>query len=358
MSAGKKVVHRRKRRPSLRHLAEKVGVSHTAVARALRNDPNLSEALRKRIHEVARREGYLASDVTQGLITGWTGTIGVILPRIAGPFVSDIAESISRTLWEDGTVPLVLCSEHDVTREEQMLEALAKKRASGVIIMPCREDRDESHFIHLLDQHTPIVALDSPIPQIKAPLVTTDSELGATQATQHLIEQGHRQIVHLGVALDNDLADRRRESAYERVMREAGLTPRVIHTPQRRFAMDEVLPVLEEYFATAQGSKTTAVFAFTDAHAFCVYQYAQRHGLTIGKDLAVVGFSNSYAVTNNSPDSFSILQPGLTTVEQYPNRLGQAAVDVLRKMVNSKPVPQQTVIAPKLIVRESSTGKK
>jgi len=355
MSPGKKkVVQQRKRRPGLRYLAEKVGVSHTAVARALQNDPKLSEALRKRIHEVARREGYFTSDIAQGLITGWTGTIGVVFPRIVSPFVSDITEGIVESLWEDETIPLMLSSEHDVAREEKMLEALARKRVGGVIIMPCREDRDESHFIHLLDQHTPIVVLDTQIPQINAPLVTTDNQLGAKLATEHLIELGHRHIVHMGAPLDNKLADRRREKGYAQAMREAGLKPSVINSPGRRPGIQDVVDILDDFFTTPQGRKTTAIFAFNDPHAICIYHYARRQGRKIGQDLAVVGFSNAFVFPKGLPDETSVLQPTLSTVEQYPKRLGQTAVEVLRNMVANKPVPPQTLIEPKLIIRESS----
>lgn len=356
--SGKNVVHQRKRRPSLRQLAEKIGVSHTAVARALRNDPVLSANLRERIHQVAKEEGYFASDTTQGLITGWTGMIGVVLPRLATPYVSDIAEGITDALWEDGTVPLILCSQHDVGREEKMLETLARKRVSGAIVMPCREDRDASHFIHLLHQHTPIIAIDTAIPQIDAPVVTTDNDFGATQVTQHLIDEGHQHIVHLGSPSDNKSADRGRALAYEKTMRKAGLDPHVIDTPLRRYTNDDIVPLIEEYFATPHGRKTTAVFAFSDPLALCVYHFAHKRGLTIGRDLAVAGFGNVYMFPKGLPSATSILNPTLTSVEQYPNRLGETAVQVLRKMVKGDGVPPRTLIKPKLCIGASSVGCK
>src|SRR5690606_24422370 len=108
------------RRPSLRKLAKKLGISHTAVARALRDDPGLSAALRKRVQHAAREEGYHRSDVGKSLITGWSGTIGVIMPRLISPFVSTLASGIADALWDDDVMPLMLCSQLDVKREEKM----------------------------------------------------------------------------------------------------------------------------------------------------------------------------------------------------------------------------------------------
>lgn len=348
------LIHQPTRRPSLRDLAEKIGVSHTAVARALRNDPGLSDALRKRVHRVARQEGYLFSDVTQSLITGWSGTIGVIVPRLLSPFVSSVVTGISDMLWQDRTIPLVLCSEMDPLREEQMLETLATKRASGLIIMPCRADRDKNHFVHLLKQHTPIVALDDHMSNVQAPLVASNDILGGELVTKHLLDKGHEHIVHFGVSDENGATNRHREKAYEKVMREAGLQPHVVNLPHRRLQVEEVLPVIESYFDTAMGRKTTAVFAFNDVAALCFYAFARQRGIKIGQDLAIVGYGNGRTLQQGAPDPIDFLQPTLSSVEQHPEQWGRTAVGILRRMVAGEPVPQETYIDPELIVRDSS----
>lgn len=343
-----------KRRPSLRELAKKIGVSHTAVAMALRDDPDTSVELRKRVQQIAREEGYLASDVTQSLITGWSGTIGVVVPSLFSPFINALVTGITDALWEDRNIPFVLCSELDLHREKEMLTALATKRASGVILMPCREDRGTHHFIHLLKQHTPIVAVNNPIPNTPIPLVASDDELGARHATRHLVEQGHRHIVHLASVLDNKASDRRREQGYRQVMQEAGLKPVVAHAPARRINLDEMLPVLEQFFDSPAGRRITAVFAFNDQMAYCVYVYAQRRGLVIGKDLALVGFGNVRAAIVGASDAVDVLNPSLSTVDQHPARWGRLAVDMLKAIAAGKPVPRQTFVEPELIVRDSS----
>lgn len=347
------LVHQPKRRPSLRDLAEKIGVSHTAVARALRNDPGLSDDLRKRVHRVAREEGYLFSDVTQGLITGWTGTIGVIVPRLVSPFISPLVAGISDALWQDRTIPLVLCSELDPKREEQMLETLATKRASGLIIMPCRADRHKDHFVHLIKQHTPIVALDNRMPNVQAPLVASNDDRGGELVTRHLLERGHRHIIHLGASEDLGRVDQQREYAYERVMREAGLQPRVVRLPHRRLLAEDIMNTLREWFSTTEGAKTTAVFAFNDSSAVSVYTFARERGMRIGRDLAVVGYGNARSVVSG-PELFDLISPTMSSVEQHPNQWGTTAVDILRRMVAGEPVEQETLIEPELIVRESS----
>jgi len=346
------VLHRPKRRPSMRDLAAKIGVSHTAVARALHGEEGLSEPLRKRILRVARQEGYVISDVTQSLLSGQTGTVGVVVPRLASPFIDVLVSGIADALWEHGMVPLMLNSQLDPAREEAMLEMLSSKRVDALIIMPSLADRDEDHFVHLLKQHTPIVALDNAIGSVDAPLVGSDDQRGGEAATRHLIGLGHKRIAHIGMAREVGEAGMSRERGYEQAMRDAGLEPRVTYMPQRRLLAEEVEPVLEAWF-DAEADKTTAIFAFNDVMALCLYSAARRRGIRIGEDLAIVGYGNSRSTFGTVPDAMDLLQPTLTSVEQHPERWGHTAVDIVRRMAAGEPVAQQTLIEPELIIRAS-----
>ena len=353
-SSKKMLVHQPQRRPSLRDLAKKIGVSHTAVAMALRNEPGCSPDLRERIKRIAVDEGYIVSDVTQNLISGGSSTIGIIVPSLYSPFINALVTGISDALWEKQLIPFVLCSELDLVREQQMLKALATKRVGGVIIMPSREDRGENHFVQLLKQHTPIVAVNNLLPNAHIPMVASDDILGGRLATDHLIARGHKHIVHFSPVLDNVNTDCRREEGYVRSMKKAGLKPEIACVSGRRVNLDETLLALETYFATARGRKTTAVFATNDQMAYCVYVYAQRHGLEIGKDLALVGYGNVRAAIVSAADAVDVLHPSLSTIEQHPTQWGKAAVQMLSRISSGQPVAQETMVEPTLIIRGSS----
>lgn len=351
----KLITQKRKRRPGLHALAKKIGVSHTAVAMALHDDPRISESLRKRVQEVAREEGYVNSTLAQSLVSGWTGLIGVVVPNVVSTFMARMIQGIIEELWHDGSMPLVLCSDLDVDREKRALEAIASKRANGVIISPCLEDRGEDHFVKLLSQHTPIVTVGHPLPRMDVPVVGSDDELGAELATRHLIEQGHRHIAHLGAPIDSEQADLRREIAYKRVMKEAGFEPCMLRVPSRRMDADELMAVIAAFFDSARGRQTTAIFAFNDASAYAVYAYARDHGIRIGQDLALIGFGNTQVVPLNATTSLNIIYPRLSTVEQHPKKTGQTAVEVLKRMIDGKSVERSTLIKPELLVRESTS---
>lgn len=342
------------RRPGLRALARKLGVSHTAVARAMRNDSRLSQALRQRVQAVAREEGYVASDVTQTLLTGWSGMIGVVIPSLTSPFVGALVNSISRQLWEEEMIPLVLCSDLDSDREEVMLHTLARKQVGGVIIMPSREDRREAQMIELLRQHTPIVALDSPMPRIATPLVSSDDVQGVQLIMRHLLSQGHRHIVHLGVSHDNPRVDLRREQTYTQAMCDKDLKPIILSSPSRQLDREELTQMVYQFLRTPRGKKTTAFFAFNDAAAYCIYAAARLAGITPGKDLAIVGYGNDGGKSTRTPRASDLLEPPLTSVDQFPHQMGLAAVEVLQQLIAGKKAPAQTLLKPQLHIRASS----
>lgn len=346
----------RPRPPSLRDLATKLGVSHTAVARGLRGDPGISPVLRRRIQEVARHHGYVVSDLTQALITGQSDTVGVVVPTLRSSFVSELADHLVQALWESKLLPFVLCSELNLETEEQMLRRLAAKRVDGVVMMPSREDPGRDHFAQLLDQHTPIIALNNPLPELNLPLVSSDDALGARWVTEHLIEQGHRHILHLGSALDSPHADRRREEGYIDAMHRAGLRPRIVHSPKRLPAMSELEALLADYLESGAGADVTAIFCFNDNLALSAYRYAARRGLRIGRDLAVAGFGNVRGTPAPIPDPVDLIEPPLTTVEQRPAIMARQAVHAMRQLVQGKTVPKRIMVKPELILRESTTG--
>lgn len=339
----------RRRRPSLRDVGKLVGVSHTAVAMALRDDPRLSEDLRKRIREVARREGYVVSDIVQSMVSGWSGTVGVVIPSLHSSFIAEMVHAVTESLWEHMAIPMVLCSGLDIGSEERMLGAMARKRVGGIIIMPVPGKRAKDSCLALLKEHTPIVAIDSPLPDIDAPLVASDDELGAMEVTRHLLGGGHRRILYVTPHVPGTRTQLPRERGYRRAMREAGIQPRVLHVRGPRISMDETLTRLDDHFSTPAGRRTTAVFAFNDGVAHYTYAFARRKALVVGRDLAVAGYGNMQSSAN------AVFKPTLTTVEQYPALMGKAAVDILRGLVTGRQPLPTTFIKPQLVIRDSTS---
>src|SRR5690606_15565309 len=89
----------------------------------------------------------------------------------------------------------------------------------------------------------------------------------------------------------------------------------------------------------------TAVMAANDQIAIALYRAAAVSGLRVPDDLSIIGFDNL--------DLSARLEPGLTTMAQQFNEIGQAAVRLLAdRMTNNGPY-QHLTLAPQLVVRSS-----
>lgn len=320
---------------------------------SLKDDPRIPVKLRSRLRTAAERAGYFPNDLPNVLLTGRTGLMGLVVPLVNSPFVSGFLDAALEVIWKSGRISLVLCSELNLDREEEMLRRLARQRVEGVILMPAREDRGKKHVAALLKDHVPLVAFDNPIPKLNLPLVTSDDLLGGRLAAQHLIKLGHRRIAHIGCPWESPYADRRRETGYRQAMIEAGLTPRIVPLDRRINWLKGTRAVMQQLMASVHGQPPTAVFGFNDDVAIGVYDFCREHGIRIPADLSVVGYGDQHWRGDIHP--WEHVAPPLTTVRQNALAMGTAAGKLLLQLIERrKAVPAQTLVPPLLVTRQST----
>ena len=169
----------------------------------------------------------------------------------------------------------------------------------------------------------------------------------------HLLEQGYRHIGHITGPLEWWEA-RERKAAWSNVLKEANLEVMDEHWVEGNWSSASGAQAIERLFK--QCPEMDAVFAGNDQMALSVMQYSCRNGVRIPSDLGVVGF-------DDLPES-AFYWPPLTTVQQDQYNLGEVAVEEIIKIIESgwhehKPVrPKSIMLAPTLVVRQSSLKKK
>jgi LacI family transcriptional regulator len=181
--------------------------------------------------------------------------------------------------------------------------------------------------------------------------VSIDNYAGGVMATRHLLEQGRRHIGHISGPLDWWEA-RQRKQAWQETLQKVGIQTTDNHWVEGNWSSASGETVFEQLLQSFP--EMDAVFVANDQMALAVLHIANRRGMNIPRDLAVVGFDN-FAES-------AYFWPALTTINHNHHELGCRAVQQVVKQVEAtylnKKIELQTVLlSPELVIRESSVIK-
>ena len=177
-----------------------------------------------------------------------------------------------------------------------------------------------------------------------------DGAEGLRQATEHLIERGHRRIGALAWPDGSRVGDDRL-SGYLSALAAAGLSARPADIARGEGTFQFGLAATDEWLTRPPAERPTAVVALNDSLAIGAMHALQRRGLRPGADLAIVGFDDS--------PTAQYLWPPLSSVRQPIRTAGQRCVGILVALLEGRaPVEQQVLLKPELIVRSSSSDRR
>jgi LacI family transcriptional regulator len=172
-----------------------------------------------------------------------------------------------------------------------------------------------------------------------------DHEGGAYQATRHLIELGHRRIVHVTGPADRLTALYRRRG-FETAMREAGLPV----GPETVLEADFSFTTGERLATALLEREPTAIFAGGDALAMGILRGVTRLGRRVPEDLTLIGFGN--------PEFVRYTTPAMTTIDLPVSEAGQAAVELALRRLQNPEEREVRTLNTTLLVRESTAPPK
>jgi LacI family transcriptional regulator len=201
----------------------------------------------------------------------------------------------------------------------------------------------EQHKL-LQEAALPLVLID-PINLIDPalPSVGTTNWQGGMSAVQHLLELGHRRIAMIrGYKC---LVDDARYHGYMAALSGYGIAIDDGLIGRGNFRFEPTVAVAGEILRSP--SPPTAIFAANDLEALGVMEAARRIGLSVPRDLSVVGFDDSVYASSSSPQ--------LTTVRQPFVQMGEVACQILSDQMEGRdPASVRVELAATLVVREST----
>jgi LacI family transcriptional regulator/LacI family repressor for deo operon, udp, cdd, tsx, nupC, and nupG len=344
---------------TLRDVARLAGVSPSTVSRTLSLPAMVNVSTRARVAAAVERLGYEPYRAARGLITGRTGTIGLVVPDLANPFFASIAKGVQARARRSDVAVFVADTDEDAVAEVGLVRALSKQVDGVVLCSPRSSDADLS----AIAQDTNVVLVNRAADGIAG--VAFDNEGGMRQAVAHLVALGHRRIAwvggpatswstqHRGVGLRNAVEEHRGVGLRNAVDEHggAGLRNAVRAGRAQVVAIGNFAPTYEGGMAAADqvvATGATAVVTYNDLVALGLLARVHARGLSVPGQLSVVGVDDIAMA--------QMARPALTTVRMPKQDAGRIAVDLLLALLDRPDDVHDSTITlqGELIVRDST----
>ena len=328
---------------TIKELAQSLGLSITTVSRALDDYTDVSVATRQRVREAAEVSGYRPNAAARRLRRGLAEVVTVVLPtdhgRFDEPLYIELLAAIGPHFAKAGYDVTLLAAPPGDEELKTYRRIVEGRRADGIIVVRAR--RDDARIRYLLSTDMPFVVMGRSEIKGTYALLDGDGKQAFRTATRHMLDLGHERIIHLAAPSAFTFATLRREG-YEEEMLGAGLIPAIIETiadsePAYKVALELL----------SKKERPTAILCATDKMAFGVFKAARELGLSIPRDVSVIGH-------DNLPAS-STTEPALTTMELPLVKAGARLAELLLKAIKSPdPTPSLDILPVRFIERGST----
>jgi len=337
------------KKPTIQDIARELKVTPSTVSRALNDHPRISVDTKKAVNKVATKLNYQPNHVASALRKGNTNLIGVIVPRIDSAFFSSIIRGVEGIALNKGYNVLVAQSNEDIEREKSVIKSFINARIAGVFVSLGKNTTEFNHYEEAQKLGVPVMQFDRTTSKIDSSQVVIDDYRGGYDATNHLIEMGCKNIVHLTSLQSNNIYKERQRGYID------ALVENSIDINESLIIKGDMLQ--EQGIAAVSNilSKGSydAIFSSSDYSALGALQVLKEKKIKIPEEVCVVGFSN---------EKFTdLVEPSLSTVNQFPETMGKTATELFFNQIElntTDTVPHKIVLQPNLIIRDSSNRKK
>ena len=329
-------------------IAEIAGVAESTVSRAIAGSNRVSAETKKRIFQLIEESGYRINSRARSLRTQETRTIEVVIgisetnrQHFSDPFFSQIIASIGDALAENGYD--LLLSRYNPWDEDALADAIAVKRADGIIIIG--QGRNPDALNRYAERSRNVVVWGARIPGRTYAVIGGDNFLGGALAGKHLLKTGRRRLVFLGDVNHVEVG-----------MRHAGLVSALTGTSvisDQTLMLSMPFDTASAYEATRRlfqsGVNHDAIFAASDLMAIAAMRALADLGVRVPDDVAVIGYDDITLA--------SYVTPGLTTIRQDASSGGRALVETMLAILSGK-TPVDATLPTELVIRQSCGARK
>lgn len=334
---------------TLKEIAQQLNISITTVSKALKNYADVSPNTKSAVIELAKKLNYSPNSFAVNLRTSESRLIGLIIPEVVHHFFSNVINGIIAEAEKHGYLVIILQSNESGDLERKQVDLLINKRVDGIIISLSNQTNDDAHLKEILTREIPLVQFDKISKLIPSSKVVINDQKAASEAVQHLIDQGCKKIAHIrGPENPQNAIDR--FLGYKKTLEKNNIIfdPTLVYTCKGA-GFDEGYNFMK--LIAEQHPDVDGVFAVTDMVAVGAIMFMNDNKIKMPEQIAIIGFSNWFMS--------QVITPKLSSVEQPSFEMGLQAFQLLLEEINCKKsgkdyFTKTIMLDTKVIVRESS----
>jgi LacI family transcriptional regulator len=319
-------------------------VSPTTVSRVLNNNPIVKQKTREMVLKVIEEMKYVPHAAAKNLRLQKTMTLGIIVTDIKVSYNADIIKGIQNKAYAEKYKVVICDTQNDMEIEREYLRLLMDRSVDGLILITSMLTDQE--ILNIVERGYNVGIIGRSIEHEKVLNVHTDNVTAAKEAVEHMIAQGHRDIVFLsGYPHAKDSFDRLEGYIKALSAHQIPFRPELVENGNfNEIGGYEAIKRLK-----IKGVAFTAVFSANDEMALGVYDFCNETGRKIPEELAIVGVDNDRVS--------SYLSPTLSTIDQPKYEMGFLLADkLIRSMNGNLELPRVTVLESRLLIRQSSVN--
>jgi LacI family transcriptional regulator len=328
-------------------IAKELNISRVSVSKALRDHPDISPEMKKKVRETVEKMGYIPNLIARQLNAKKTFTIGIVVPDLENNFFSYIVDSMIDLAAEHDYHVLVTVSREKQNIEKKNIENLIGMRVDGLLVCLSQETVEFEVFETVEKMKIPLVFFDRACERLTFSKVIFNDKVGAGNSLDRIIQEGYTRIAHFAgystTSVGKERADGYRNALMENKIPlrnewiiEGGFEWKDGHESFRKLYNSGILPEV--------------IFTVNDRVALGAYKAAKEAGLKIPEDIGIFGFG-FHEITD-------FLDPPLTVINQDPRKIGNIAMKLLLDEIGEKSPPGSKVIIDEEFLWKKSVKKK
>lgn len=335
-----------KKKITIKDIANVLGLTPSAVSKALNDHPRISDKTKIAVKQVAENLNYQPNHLASALRKGKSNLVGVIIPKNNSNFFSSVVENIEKVLNKHGYNIIITQSYESYEKECSNIDSLLYTQVDGVIASMANETTNLNYYEKIKAKGVPLVLFDRGENDLNVDYVGINDYLSSVNVVEHLYAQNCRRIAHIG-GFRHTRIYKNRIRGYRDALEKYNLPIEESLIIESNLRLNDGRQIMQHLLDLP--NRPDGVYVAGDYAALGALQVLLENKVKVPEEIALVGF-------NNEPFT-SYVKPSITSINQYSEQIGRLAAEAFLYRINNpseKVTLNKIILDAELVIRDSS----